>query len=1258
MVESSIPEIYRSVANTGVAWDSSQVKYEEGSIDGSFEVAAFQTGPNRMVALFKDVTDRVRAEEALRQRELRLQIVNDIARGIVAHETPDSIIERALMSIFQAYPKYRVVYASISPTGEWLAKRSLQPAGIGTLSGATFDLSQFEALWSQLRQRQFISLDLSPEMLDRHPLVQQFASTHAVGSVLCIPITLDGILIGSLGFDAPKSVAWNEHEVKLLLEVANYLEIVFRDQRQDDLRAAAELALRESDDRFRMALQNSDIIMFRQDANLRYTWNHNSKEPSLNDYIVGRTDHQILPTELADRLTGIKREVMAARRGRQFETELVFRKETTYWNCRLEPLFDANDEVVGVSGVSVNITERRTMEMELRRSESRFRTLADNLPAIVWVADANGDCSYFSHATVELSGLAREELTGKQWLQVIHPDDRDEFISLYRSAIAARFPFETTLRVRDAGGDYRHVLMRGVPQFSAEELTGYVGTCFDITERLESENRLRESEARLEEAQRVAHVGSFEFNAATGSVFWSDELFRIFGLDPGTFVPRLESVQQFIHHNDRADVIRQRLEALDRHEEYSLEFRIVRPDGEIRWVRSSSRPSYNAEGGLVKVIGTVIDITSQHHAEAELHQREARFHTFMDNSPAVAFMKDREGKYLYFNAAFATTFNVALADWIGHDDTEFWPPEIAEAFQKVDRQVIESGQPMQLIEQVAHEDGIHQWFSYKFPICDANGKTEALAGIAIDLTEQYRAQAEQAASEQRHRSLVDLLPDGLYIQCDRIVQYASPSLAAMLGYSSPDDLVGKHVLALFHQDSHELVEQRLAQLAAGTEKLPAIEEQLLRADGTSLECEVRAVRTTWNGRPGVQVVVSDITERKKAEIDRQHLEDQLRLSQKLETIGTMAAGIAHDFNNLLVPIIGYSELVASEELHGKFSAEYLQEVLKAAYRAKGLVAQILAFSRQQTGDRKPIQIDSVIREVIGMLRQTTSQSVHFDHSTSGNIPEVMADSTQMVQVLMNVCVNATQAMPQGGTITTRTTPPESASLACPNCKRKLHGKMAHVEIADTGCGMDAATLKRIFDPFFTTKGVGQGTGLGLAVTHGIITQHSGHICAESVLGEGTTFHLFLPVAEAMKSRFHPEIPAPVVGGTESILIIDDEPAVAHSHAATLKSLGYKVTVATEARAALDLFGKNPSAIDLVLLDQRMPDLTGDQLAVQMLRLRPDLPIVICSGYSEALNLRSAQDLGIRDVIMKPVVTSELNRALRAALEGRQPTVVA
>jgi PAS domain S-box-containing protein len=519
------------------------------------------------------------------------------------------------------------------------------------------------------------------------------------------------------------------------------------------------------------------------------------------------------------------------------------------------------------------------------------------------------------------------------------------------------------------------------------------------------------------------------------------------------------------------------------------------------------------------------------------------------------------------------------------------------------------------------------------------------------------SQSALISSEHRHRSLVDLLPDGLFIQCDGIVMYANASLANMLGFATPEEFIGKHVLDLFHPNSHDLVKQRIAQLNSGIEKLPAIEEQLIRIDGSPLDAEVRAVRTTWNDRSSVQVIARDISEKKKAEADRARLEEQLRLLQKIETIGTMAAGIAHDFNNLLVPIIGYSELIASEELPGKFSSEYLQEVLKAAYRAKGLVAQILAFSRQETGERKPIQIDAVITEVITLLRQSTAPNIRFTHLLSDKVVPVMADSTQMVQVLMNICVNATQAMPDGGEITVKSTPWDSGSLSCRNCKRKLHGKMVHVEITDTGCGMDEATLKRIFDPFFTTKGVGKGAGLGLAVTHGIVTQHSGHICAESKLGEGSTFHLFLPIARAIVSGSNIEPLQTVQRWNESILIVDDEPAVANSHAASLNNLGYKVTVAYEPVTALDLFRQDPGGFDIVLLDQRMPDMSGDQLAVELLRIRPDLPIVVCSGFSDSLSPRSAHDLGIREMIMKPVVASELNRALRAALGARHSITV-
>ncbi len=1284
---SHIPDNYRSVALTGVPWETSQVRYSDGVLDGAFEVSAIQTGQNRMVALFKDVTDRVRAEEALRQREIRLQTINDIARGITEQEPIESIIERALMSMFQAYPKYRVAFGEITDSCELRFKRSLQPSGRGSLIGVSIQLGTDQVTLDRLGRSELLAVSsIDSGDVNQKELAVSIGSIGAA-ALLAVPVILDGTLIGALGFDSDTPTAWTEYEMKLLLEVAGYLQIAYRDRQMRQMRSEMTESLRLSEERFRQALRNSPVIMFHQDRDLRYTWNYNPNDVHVNALIIGRTDHEILPSELADRLVAIKRQVMATRVGQRFETNLEFMGRTSFWDCTIEPLLGQNDEVIGVTGISSEITQHKLLEHELRSSESRFKTLADNLPAYVWTADLQGQVTYFNRQTIDALGGTFESLKDLQWLTHIHPEDRPAFEQLLANSLSACLPFECTIRVRRFDGQYRHVINRGIPQFNASgEPVGYVGTCFDITERLESEHHYRDMVAKLRLALQAVQSGTFEYDIARNRLVWSEEMQQLYGIPVGTFTGSFKEWTDRLIPEELQETLSKLAMDVSRGGGMRNQFRIRRLDtGEIRWLEASGEVQYDQAGNPCRMIGVNTDITERKRAEAELRHAE-----YLSNRMREAFLELNHCETLdetlepLLGAAFDLSGLKAGGIYLIHGNNavlehhEGLPDEFRGMVRSMpldtphvklvlaSEKAIYMPGDLPVLKAVCERCGINHLFS--FPLRSGRGEVFGFLNLASFDAEPpsesnvlalealvsevgivfHRLRAELALEEAsiRSRILIDQSRDSISVvsQDGKLVEH-NQRFAEMLGYT-PEEVASLHVWDWDCQLTRERILEIINQLGS-TGML--FETTHRRKDGSTYAAEVSASAVSFGQDKLVFCVCRDITDRKNSETERAHLEGQLRLAQKLETIGTMAAGIAHDFNNLLVPIIGYTELVASEKQSGKFAGEYLQEVLKAAYRAKGLVAHILAFSRQQTGERKPVQIETIITEVVAELSRTLDSSILVRYSAPGQTSPVLIDPGQIQQILMNLCENAVHAMAEGGELTLQSAPFIQSPLSCPNCKRRLHGKMVEIQVRDTGCGMDEGTLKRIFDPFFTTKGVGKGTGLGLAVAHGIVTQHSGHICAESNLGQGTTFHLFLPIAQVEQVAHHSPKSDPAEGGNKSILIIDDEPSVANSHAASLNSLGYRVTVACDPRAGVTLFQDRPETFDCVLLDQRMPELTGDQVAVELLRIRPDIPIVICSGFSDSLNLKSAQDLGISDVIMKPVIAADLSKALRTAM---------
>jgi signal transduction histidine kinase/ActR/RegA family two-component response regulator len=384
------------------------------------------------------------------------------------------------------------------------------------------------------------------------------------------------------------------------------------------------------------------------------------------------------------------------------------------------------------------------------------------------------------------------------------------------------------------------------------------------------------------------------------------------------------------------------------------------------------------------------------------------------------------------------------------------------------------------------------------------------------------------------------------------------------------------------------------------------------------------------------------------------LQQRLRQAQKMEAIGTLAGGIAHDFNNILSAIIGYAQLARYKVTEENPVRPDLDAVLKAASRATELVKQILSFSRQTDPVKKPVDIAACIEETLQLLRPSLPATIHI-RSMISIPPEratVLADPTEIQQVLMNLCTNAAHAMrAQGGTLSVKLTEVVADTYFLSRHPDLERGTCVCLIVGDTGHGMDAAVMERIFDPYFTTKRLDKGTGLGLAVVQGIVESYGGTVTVYSEPEKGTTFTVFVPRSDE-KITAATESAEALPNGTERILFVDDEQTLVELGQKMLTSLGYCVTTKTRSMDALDVFRADPSAFDLVITDMTMPDLTGSELAKALMAIRPDLPVIICTGFSELINRQKAKDAGIREFVMKPYVVSTMAKAIRKALDEK------
>ncbi len=515
-------------------------------------------------------------------------------------------------------------------------------------------------------------------------------------------------------------------------------------------------------------------------------------------------------------------------------------------------------------------------------------------------------------------------------------------------------------------------------------------------------------------------------------------------------------------------------------------------------------------------------------------------------------------------------------------------------------------------------------------------------------------------SERRYRLLADNISDVIWTIDPKTAKftYASPSVERMQGFT-PAELMALDLSDIFTPESYklgaEIIAEELArQTREGIEpyRSRTLELEQYRKDGSSMWVEVTAnfLRNPAGDLVGILGASRDISERKQAETEKQNLESRLQQAHKMEAIGTLAGGIAHDFNNILSAVLGFTEMALQDSSGNELVQSSLREVLTAGNRAKDLVKQILTFSRQAEQELKPVQVGLIIKEALKLLRASLPSTIEIKQNIKSH-SATLADPTQIHQVLMNLCTNAHHAMQATGGILTVSL--EDVSIDSEYEARKLEllpGDFLRLKVSDNGKGMPAAVKARIFEPFFTTKERDKGTGMGLAVVHGIVKGHGGAIAVNSQPEKRTTFDIYLPIIQ-ISETFAVTASADLPAGNERILFVDDEKALVDLARKMMERLGYAVTGRTSSIEALELFKAKSEKFDLVITDMTMPNLTGDKLAREIISIRPDIPIILCTGFSEKINEDKARAMGLREFMLKPLVMAELSKAIRNALDA-------
>ena len=516
---------------------------------------------------------------------------------------------------------------------------------------------------------------------------------------------------------------------------------------------------------------------------------------------------------------------------------------------------------------------------------------------------------------------------------------------------------------------------------------------------------------------------------------------------------------------------------------------------------------------------------------------------------------------------------------------------------------------------------------------------------------QERKQAEQALSNETQLSneYINSLPGLFYVIDEQRLVRWNKEIEIVTGCNTVELGSVNTFDICTPEDREKIIEAQLRVFRDGS---AAVEARILTKFGREIPYYFTGKLKELNGKKHLVGMGIDITKYKQAVEERRGLESKLQQAQKMEAIGTLAGGIAHDFNNILGAILGYAELAQLNTSDNPKVQKYIDQLCMASERAKALVLQILAFSRQSKSEKIPVDIGLVIKEALKLLRASIPTTIEIRQNVKSNICTVEADQTQIHQIVMNLCTNAFHAMEkEGGQLDVDLIPVTISADDCQVYEDIKPGRYIKLIVVDTGHGMDADTISRIFEPYFTTKEVGEGTGMGLATVHGLVKNHAGDIKVYSEPGGGTSFHILFPVIENDTERII-ETSIPLPKGHEQILFVDDEKFLVDIGKESLVSLGYKVETRTSSYDALEAFYNQPDKYDMVITDMTMPKMTGEKLAEEIKKIRPDIPIILCTGYSKSITPENVRDMGISSILMKPLTMHELANTVRSVLDEK------
>jgi PAS domain S-box-containing protein len=964
--------------------------------------------------------------------------------------------------------------------------------------------------------------------------------------------------------------------------------------------------------------------------------------------VLGQPISVLAPPERAEEVTQILARLKRGERLEHFESVRV-RKDGSLVDVSLSifPLTDSRGEVTGIASIARDVTERKRADQELHESEERYRSLVEAAPDVIYTVSAeDGSLTSLNPAFETLTGWSRAEWLGKPFVGMVHPDDLPVAVERFQKALRGEMHPPRELRVLCKSGEYLVGEFTSTQQVKDGKVVGQLAIARDITDRKRAEEALIEERYLLHTLMDNLPDAVYFKDRESHFTRINKADVKLFGLSgPAQAVGKTDFDFFTTEHaqeayNDEQQIIRTGQPVVGKEEMETW------PDGHVTWASTTKMPLRDAKGNIIGTFGVSRDVTERKRAEGELRASETRYRRLFEAARDGIFILDADSWEIRdVNPFLLNLLGFSRAELLGRKLWEIGPLRDV-LLSKVDFEELQTREFIRY-ENLPLEtrEGKHVEVEFVSNVY-ISGDRKVIQCNIRDITERKRAEAEHVrlvtAIEQSAEAVLMTNTEGE-------IQYVNPAFTRITGYSR-DEVLGQNPRILKSGKQDPAFYQ---QLWATILKGEIWHGELInrRKDGSlySEQMSIAPVRSAGGEVTYFIATKQDVTEHKK-------LEQQLIQAQKMEAVGRLAGGVAHDFNNLLTIINGYAQLLIEPISPQDPRRGHLKEILTAGERAASLTRQLLAFSRRQVLEPRVLNLNSVLADVAKMLRRLIGEDVELVATLKPDLGRVKVDPGQIEQVIMNLAVNARDAMPQGGKLFVETSNVEIDANYARSHSPMMPGKYVMVAVSDTGCGMDLETQAHLFEPFFTTKEKGHGTGLGLATVYGIVKQSGGFIWVYSVPGRGSTFKIYLPVVEEALPTAEPaEVPAELAKGSETVLVVEDEGGVRSLVCEALASHGYKVLEAAGAASALEISEKYTEPIHLLLTDVVMPQTGGKELAKGFSTLHPETKVLYMSGYTDDAIVRHGILERGTSFLQKPFQPRALLLKIREVLKMKSGT---